>query len=135
HGAGADNAADVRRDNHKVFETLLLDVFEQNWRDNIYATPVLLEDIEKQRFHKVFETLLLDVFEQNWRGIDIVYRDVEEALNLVCVQVYSQYTIHADAGNHVGYYLGADGNTGRANATVLTGVSVIGDNGGDPCGG
>ena len=84
---------------------------------------------------EVLEALLLDVFEHDRGGVNIVHRNVEEALDLVRVQVDGQHSVHADAGDHVGDDLGADGDPGGAHTTVLTGIAVIGDNGGDACGG
>src|SRR5690606_19832590 len=87
----------------------------------------------RRNHHEVLEALLLDVFKHNRCGIDVIHRNVEESLNLVCVQVEGQNTMHSNAGDHVSHYHGADGYPGGTNAAILAGVSVIRDNGGDTC--
>src|SRR5690606_36420084 len=77
--------------------------------------------------HQVLETLSLDVVDQYRRAVDVVDRHVEEALDLVSVQVASQDAVDADDIEHVGYDLGADRHSGRAWAAILTGITEIGD--------
>lgn len=84
---------------------------------------------------KILVVFLLKVFEQDGRCIDIVDRDVEEALNLVGVDVHDQDTIDADAFEDVGDHTCGDGDTGGTRATILTCIAEIGDTCGDPFGG
>ena len=63
----------------------------------------------------------------------VVYGDVEEALNLVGVQVHGQHTVGAGPGDQVGHQLGGNGVTGLG-LTILTGVAKVGDDGGDAAG-
>src|SRR5690606_10225071 len=49
-----------------------------------------------------------DVGQQHRRGVDVVDRNVEEALDLVGVQVNRQYPVGADRIEHLGRHLGGD---------------------------
>ncbi len=73
---------------------------------------------------------VLDVFDEHRRGIEIVGRDVEEALDLPGMQVERQHPVGAGDGDHVGDELGRD-RRARARFAVLAGIAVIGDDGGD----
>ena len=64
----------------------------------------------------------------------VVHRDVEEALDLVGVQVHGQHPVRAGTGDQVGHQLGGDGVAGLGLA-VLAGVAEVGDDGGDAPGG
>ena len=68
------------------------------------------------------------------QGGEVVHRDVEEALDLALVQVERDDAVHAGALEQVGDEAGGDGLT-RASLAVLTGVAVVGDDGGDGAGG
>jgi hypothetical protein len=81
--------------------------------------------------HQVVVALLPDVAEQDGRGVDVVHRDVEEALDLVGVQVDRQHALHADGLQHVGHHLGGDRTRAERGTAVLAGVAEIGDRGGD----
>src|SRR5690606_3206603 len=65
---------------------------------------------------------------------DVVDRDVEEALDLVGVQVHGEDAVDADGFEHGGHDSGRDGHTRRARAAVLAGIAKIGDDGGDALG-
>ena len=60
----------------------------------------------------------------------MVDRDVEEALDLLRVQVDRQHAVGSGGGEHVGDQLGGDGNAGLVLA-VLPGVAEVGEHGGD----
>ena len=60
--------------------------------------------------------------------------DVEEALDLVGVQVHGQHPVGAGAGDQVGHQLGGNGVAGLG-LPVLAGVAEIGDHRSDPPGG
>ena len=64
----------------------------------------------------------------------VVHGDVEEALDLVGVQVHGQHPVGAGGGDQVGHQLGGDGVAGLGLA-VLAGIAEVGDHGGDPAGG
>ncbi len=81
--------------------------------------------------HGGFEVLGLHVFQQHRAAEHVVDRDVEEALDLLGMQVNGQHAIHTDAGEEVGDDLGGDGNTGGADAAVLTGIAKVGNYGSD----
>src|SRR6185369_17787787 len=65
------------------------------------------------------------------RGVDVVDGNVEEALDLVGMQVHGQHAIHADGFEHVGHDLGADRHAGGARAAVLARVAEVGNHRGD----
>ena len=53
--------------------------------------------------------LALQVRQQHRAGVDVVYRDVKEALDLVGMQVHRQHALDAHGFQQVGHHLGADG--------------------------
>ena len=80
---------------------------------------------------EVLVALRPHVAEEHRRGVDVVDRDVEEALDLVRVQVHGQHAGDADRGEHVRHHLGADRDPRRARPAVLARVAEIRDRGGD----
>ena len=80
---------------------------------------------------QVAVVLALQVGQQHRAGVDVVDRDVEEALDLVGVQVHRQHALDADRLQQVGHHLGADRHARAARAAVLAGVAEVGDHGGD----
>src|SRR5690606_16266756 len=64
-------------------------------------------------------------------GVDVVYRNIKETLDLVCVEIHRHHTLDADNLQHVGHHLRRNGYTGRAGATILARVPEIGNRGGD----
>lgn len=52
--------------------------------------------------------LLAQVAQQNRGGVDVINRDIEEALDLVGVEVHGQDALDAGNFQHVGYHLGRD---------------------------
>ena len=64
----------------------------------------------------------------------VIHGDIEEALDLVGMDVHGQHAVSAGGGDHVGHQLGGDGVAGLG-LTVLAGIAEIGDNGGDAAGG
>ena len=86
--------------------------------------------------HDVVESLaelLGIIIHENGVTQQIVHRDVEEALNLVGVQVHGQHPVGAGGGDHVGHQLGGDG-VAALGLAVLPGVAEIGNHGGDTAG-
>ena len=73
----------------------------------------------------------LHVFQQHRAAEHVVDGDVEEALDLLGMQVNGQHTVHTHAGEEVGDDLGGDGHTSGADAAVPTGITKVGDNGSD----
>jgi hypothetical protein len=67
------------------------------------------------------------------RGVQVVGRDVEEALDLAGVQVERQHAVGAGDGDQVGDQLGRD-RRARAGFAVLAGIAEIGDHSGDAAG-
>ena len=81
--------------------------------------------------HQVRVLVRDQIVQKNGCRVNVVDRDVEEALNLVGVQVHREHTVDAYALEHVGDNLGGDGHAGRTGTTVLTSVPVVGHHGGD----
>ena len=78
--------------------------------------------------------LALDIQRKHRRSVQVVHRNIKEALDLGCVQIHGQHPLDPGFGDHIGDQLGGDGGAGLG-STVLTGVAEIGDHGGDACGG
>ena len=72
----------------------------------------------------------LDVAHHHRRGVEIVGRNVEEALDLAGMQVERHDAVDAGMGDQVGDQLGRD-RRARADLAVLPGVAEIGDHRGD----
>ena len=83
---------------------------------------------------RVLVILLADVVEQDGQGVDVVDRNVEEALDLFGVQVHGQHAVDAGGDEHVGDQLGGDGHARGTRAAILAGVAEIRDGGGDAAG-
>src|SRR5471030_306103 len=89
-----------------------------------------------RRYHQqILVVLLLQVAQQNWRSVNIVNRDIEEALDLVCVQIHDQDALDARFFQHVRDHLGRDRNARRTWATVLTGIAEVRNSCGDTASG
>ncbi len=76
----------------------------------------------------------LEVGQEDRRTVEVVDRNLEEALNLVGVQIHGDDPVNAGRGEHVGDELGADGHTGSVFA-VLTCEPEVGDDRDDALGG
>ena len=83
---------------------------------------------------QVFDALLLDVVNQNRGGINIVYRHIKKALNLVGMQIHSQHAVDTGRIKHIGHQLGRNRHPHRARAAVLAGIAEIRNRGGDAAG-
>ena len=70
-------------------------------------------------------------FTRTGAAIEIIGRDVEEALDLPGMKIERQHAVGAGGGDHVGDELGRD-RRARARFAVLPGIAVIGDDRGDP---
>jgi hypothetical protein len=81
--------------------------------------------------HEIGVAAAAQIRQQHGAGVDVVDRDVEEALDLIGVQIHRQHTFHAHGLEQVGHDLGADGHAGAARPAVLPGVAEVGDHGGD----
>jgi hypothetical protein len=67
--------------------------------------------------------------------IDVVHRNIEEALNLVGMQIDGEHAVNTPTGGqHVGNDFGGDGHARGAYTTVLTGITKVGDHCGDAAG-
>ena len=77
--------------------------------------------------------LVLDVEGEDRRGIEVVDRDVEEALDLRRVQVEGQHPLDPGDREQVRHQLGADRGA-RLRAAILPGIAEIGHHRGDPVG-
>src|SRR5690554_1154928 len=80
---------------------------------------------------QIVVALLVEVCQQHRRGIDVVDRDVEEALDLVGMQIHRQDALYACGLQHVGDDSGGDQYARRARPAILSSVAKIGDGRGD----
>jgi hypothetical protein len=71
------------------------------------------------------------VVDQHRRGVQVVHRQVEEALELVLVEIHGEHPVGAGHGHHVRHQLGTDGHPGLV-LPILAGVSEVRDHGRDP---
>jgi hypothetical protein len=62
--------------------------------------------------------------------VEVVYRNVEEALDLTGVKIHSDHVVASGSLKHVGHQLGCDGCT-RLVLLVLAGVRKVRKNGSD----
>jgi hypothetical protein len=76
---------------------------------------------------------LAEMVDEDRRRIQVIHRQVEEALHLVLVEVEPEHPVRSRRRNHVGDQLGADGHPGLV-LPVLPGVPEVRDNGRDPGG-
>ncbi len=97
------------------------------------ARPDYAADIGRY-YQQVFVFLCADIIQQHGGAIDIVYGHVKESLNLFCVQVNCQYTIHASTCQHVSADFCADRHTGGSHAAILACIAEIRHHSGDACG-
>ena len=73
--------------------------------------------------------LLGEVVHKDGGAQQVVHRDVEEALDLVGVQVHRQHTVNACGDEHIGHELGGDG-VAALGLAVLPRVAEVRDDGG-----
>ena len=78
--------------------------------------------------------LLGVVVDEDGVAEEVIHGDIEEALDLVGVQVHRQHTVNARGDEHVGHELGGDG-VAALGLAVLTGIAEVGHDGGDAAGG
>ncbi|KPW07245.1 Uncharacterized protein ALO91_03019 [Pseudomonas syringae pv. aceris] len=81
--------------------------------------------------HQVFEALIFDVIHQNGGAVDVIYRNVEEALNLVSMQINREHTVDPHYGQHISDNFCADGNTCGARTAILAGITKVGNHSSD----
>jgi hypothetical protein len=74
------------------------------------------------------------VAQQHRRSVDVVDRDIEEALDLVSVQIHGQHAGHADSLQQVGHHFGRDRYAGGARPPVLARIAEIRNHRADPLG-
>src|SRR5262249_55729371 len=74
---------------------------------------------------------LLQVLEEHRVGVDVVHRDVEEALDLSRMEIYGEDARRTGGGDEVGDELGADGDAG-CDLPILAGVAEVRYHRGDP---
>ena len=75
--------------------------------------------------------VLLDVAHHHRRGVEVVGRNIEEALDLPGMQVERHHPVGARIGDQVGDELGRD-RRARAWFAILPGIAEIRDHRGDP---
>ncbi len=74
---------------------------------------------------------VLDVLDEDRRGVEVVGRDVEEALDLPGMEIERQHAVGAGGGDHVGDQLRRD-RRARRRFAVLPRIAEIGDDRGRP---
>ena len=74
---------------------------------------------------QIFNPLLLDVVQQNRGGINIIHRNIEEALNLVGMQIDSQNTVDPCRIQHICYQFGRNRNADGTRTAVLARIAEI----------
>src|SRR3954454_21540351 len=79
-------------------------------------------DVWRDDHHVALLVGLLDVADHYGRAVEIVRRDVEEALDLRGVQIERDDAVDAGGGDEVGNELGRDGSA-RCRFAVLPGVA------------
>ena len=62
-----------------------------------------------------------------WGAIDVIYRNIEETLDLVSMQINRENTIDADYGKHVSNNFCADSHTCGTRTAILTGITKVRD--------
>jgi hypothetical protein len=77
------------------------------------------------------EVLGVQILVENRGGIEVVDGNIEEALNLLGVEVEGQDPVRAGGDQEVGHQLGGNGNAGLV-LPVLARVTEEGDHGRDP---
>ena len=87
-------------------------------------------DVGRDHHHLAEVEALLDVAHHHRRGVEVVGRNVEEALDLAGVQVERHHPVGAGAGDQVGDQLGRD-RRARPGFAVLPGIAEIGNDRGD----
>src|SRR5208337_1389489 len=79
---------------------------------------------------QVILEILPDIRDHDGGGVEVVHRDVEEALDLADVQVHGEDPVGPGGGQQIGHQLGGDGHPGM-DLAVLAGIAEIGDDRGD----
>lgn len=64
------------------------------------------------------KVLLQHVFQQDRAAEHVVYRYVEEALNLLSMQIHRQNAVNPYAGEEIGNHLGGDRHTRGTHAAI-----------------
>ena len=77
--------------------------------------------------HQVFKALVFDVIHQDGGAVDVIYRNIEEPLDLVSVQVNRENTVDAYHGQHVSHDFRADSHTCGTRTAILTGITKVRD--------
>src|SRR5690606_25718278 len=91
-------------------------------------------DVRRDHHDVLDVVVLLDVAGQDRHRVEIVGRNVEEALDLAGMQVEGEHPVGAGFGDQVGDEFGGD-RCARACLAVLSGIAEIGKNRGDAFGG
>src|SRR5579862_452108 len=85
-----------------------------------------------RRYHgEIGQVHFAEIAHEHRAGEEVIDGDVEEALDLRCVEIDEERAVGSSGGQEVGDELGADGHA-RAVLAVLAGVSIIGNDDGDP---
>jgi hypothetical protein len=95
----------------------------------LHAAHVRRDD---QQVGRVREAVA-DVEREHRRGVEVVHRQVEEALDLARMEVHGQQPVHPRLLNEVGHQLRGDGRA-RGGLAVLAGVAEIGQHRRHPAG-
>src|SRR5690606_14146156 len=77
--------------------------------------------------HEVIHVALPDIAQQYRCGIDVVDGNIEETLDLVGMQVQGQDAVYTGDLQHIRHHFGRNRDARRTGATILTGITEIGD--------
>ena len=58
----------------------------------------------------------------------MIYRNIEETLDLVSMQINRENTVNADNGKHVSHNFCADSHTCGTRTAILTGITKVRNN-------
>ncbi|GBH15447.1 Aspartyl/asparaginyl-tRNA synthetase [Pseudomonas syringae pv. actinidiae] len=81
--------------------------------------------------HQVFKALVFDVIHQNGGAVDVIYRNIEETLDLVSMKINRENTVDSHHGQHIGNDFRADSNTCGARTAILAGITKVGNHSSD----
>ena len=90
-------------------------------------------DVGRDHHQLLITVTRLDIGGHHGSGVEVVGRDIEEALDLACVQIHRQHPVSARLGDEVRHQLGRN-RRARAGFAVLPGIAEIGHHCGDPLG-
>ena len=114
--------------------TALIDDREINVKSLRHRTGADHAAHVRRNDHQVRILVSEDVVQKHRGGIDVIHRNVKEALNLISVKVHREDAVNTDRLQHVRNNLRADGHAGGTRTAILTGIAVVRNCGGNSAG-